>query len=112
MKLKDFGIALIRTSIVPPAVGFLATFFLSRGINVETGYITAGLTILFSGLWYIILHGVEVLAKKEKVRKWAGIFLGYPKTPNYRPVGEIEISSENFDLVNIELGKWVLKPRS
>jgi hypothetical protein len=84
-KVKDFGIALIRTSIVPPTVGLVLTWLAKNNITISSTYVSSVLTVTFSGVWYIIFHGIEVLSSKPKVRKWAGIFLGFPKTPQYSP---------------------------
>ena len=81
--LKQIGIAFIRTSLVPPVGGFLATWLLSKGINISGTILYSVITLLLSGVWYVLFHAIEVLSKKPRVRKWAGIFLGYPVEVSY-----------------------------
>lgn len=83
-KAKAFGIALIRSTIVPPVGGSVVAFLTARGFNVNATWVIIALTTVLSGLWYIIFHAIEVLAKNPKVQKWAGIFLGYPSAPSYQ----------------------------
>ncbi len=96
-KLRDAGIAIIRTSIVPPVGGLVATFLLSKGIQIEEKYVFTALTILFSGIYYVVLHLTETLSKSPTVRKWAGIFLGFPARPAY-------ITSKDVKKILAELG--------
>lgn len=86
-KFRDYVIALIRTSIVPPAVGFILT----RIPLFDRGSVEMVLVVLLSGIWYSIWHGVEVVAKNPTVIKWAGIFLGFPKQPAYSVEAAVEI---------------------
>lgn len=80
---KEIIIAFIRTSVVPPIAGFILSLGVKHGIEIKASWVNSLLVILLSGIYYIVLHVAEVLAKNPKVKKWAGIFLGYPKTPNY-----------------------------
>jgi hypothetical protein len=81
--LKQLGIAFIRTSLVPPVGGFVATWLLNKGINISGNMLYAAIAIILSGIWYLLLHAIEVLAKNPKVKRWAGIFLGYPVEVSY-----------------------------
>lgn len=78
-KFKEYVIALIRTSIVPPLAGWLLT----RLPMFDRTSIQVVLIILLSGVWYMVFHAIEVLAKNPTVKKWAGIFLGFPAQPKY-----------------------------
>ena len=82
-RAKSIVVAFIRTSLVPPLAGYLLTWLVSHGIKIETGLLYSLVTIILSGIWYLVFHMVEVLASNPKVKKWAGIFLGYSSTPNY-----------------------------
>ena len=81
---KSIGVAFLRTSVVPPLAGFLATWLLSKGVKIEATWVYSLCTIALSGIWYLTLHMVEVLTAKPKVQKWAGIFLGHPTMPVYQ----------------------------
>lgn len=89
-KLKEYVIALIRTSIVPPAVGYILTRF----PMFNKSSIEMVLVVVLSGIWYSIFHGIEVLAKNPTIAKWAGIFLGFPKAPAYSVASAITIEEK------------------
>lgn len=82
-KLKELGISFIRTSLVSPTVGFLLMVATRHGIEIKASWLVALVTIVYSGVWYVLLRMVEIAAKNEHIKKWAGIFLGYPSTPKY-----------------------------
>ena len=104
-KVKDFGIALIRTSIVPPTVGLVLTWLAKNNVTISSTYVSSVLTVIFSGVWYIFFHGIEVLSKKPRVRYWAGIFLGFPKTPSYNtPVGSEVPFKYNYGPITVTSG--------
>ncbi len=84
-KHKSLGIAFIRTSIVPPVGGFLVTFFLEKGINIDSSIIYTVVTFVMSALYYLVFHGIEVLSQNPKIKHLAGIALGYPAQPKYVP---------------------------
>ena len=97
-KLRSYGIAIIRTSIVPPTVGLVLTWLAKNNVTISSTWASSALTVLFSGIWYIVFHGIEILARKPWVRKWAGIFLGFPSPPKYpKPVGPQEPLVEGID---------------
>lgn len=89
-KLKEYVVALIRTSIVPPIAGYLLTKLPMFSANS----IQMALFVILSGVWYTVFHGIEVLAKNPTVVKWAGIFLGFPKQPAYSVESAIKITEE------------------
>lgn len=89
-KVPEFLIAVVRTSIVPPIVGFAAAHLPFLPIDK----VTVAVTFLISGIYYIILHGIEVAAKNPSVKKWAGIFLGYAKQPAYSVPSALEIEEK------------------
>lgn len=80
---RNFIIAFIRTSLVPPMAGFILAWLVKHGISIQAAWVTSLLVIALSGIYYVIFHMVEVLSKNPRVQKWAGIFLGYPKQPTY-----------------------------
>lgn len=78
-KLKEYVIALIRTSIVPP----MAAYIITRFPVFEHTSVEMVLVVVLSGIWYSIFHGIEVLSQNPKIKKYAGIFLGFPAQPKY-----------------------------
>lgn len=78
-RLKEYIIALIRTSIVPPLAGYLLT----RLPMFDRTSIEMVLVVVLSGVWYTVFHGIEVLSQNPLIKKWAGIFLGFPAQPKY-----------------------------
>lgn len=81
---KQYVIAAIRTILVTPIAGFCITWLVAHGIKIEESWVYSAFTILFSGIYYLVVHMVEVLAKNPRIKYWAGIFLGYPSTPKYK----------------------------
>lgn len=83
-KFKAIGIAFVRTSIVPPTAGFLATWMVSHyGVRIQTAWVYTGVSMFASGIYYLAFHLVESLAARPNVQKWAGIALGHPTQPTY-----------------------------
>lgn len=80
---KTLGVSFIRTSLVPAVGGWLGAKLILAGISVPAPWLFAAISLLLSGVWYISFHAIEVLSTKPKVRKWAGIFLGYPVEVTY-----------------------------
>lgn len=78
-RLKEYIVALIRTSIVPPLAGYLLT----RLPMFDRTSIEMVLVVVLSGVWYTVFHGIEVLSQNPTIKKWAGIFLGFPAQPKY-----------------------------
>lgn len=79
--LKELGISFIRTSLVPPAAALVIQWLLAREITaLSQEVVFTGVTFLISGVWYIAFRGIELAASNPTVKKWAGIFLGYPRT--------------------------------
>lgn len=89
-KFRDYVIALIRTSIVPPIAGYILT----RLPMFDNTTIEMGLVVILSGIWYSVFHGIEVIAQNPTVVKWAGIFLGFPRQPAYSVESAVVIEAE------------------
>ena len=95
-KFKDLGTAFIRTSLVPPVGGFVLLKLAEWGIDLKekSQHVYLATYVILSGLYYVVVHGVEVLSRNPSVRRWAGIFLGSPKKLTYtdvpKPVKEDE----------------------
>lgn len=82
---KALVVAWIRTSLVPPLAGFILAYLTDHGItNINSTWIFTVVTIVLSGVWYMTFHLVEILAANPKIKKLAGIFLGYPSIPKYK----------------------------
>ena len=81
---KQIVIAFIRTSLVPPLAGFILAWLVKHGITANAVWLNNLLVIGLAGIYYIILHVVEVISKNPIIKKWAGIFLGYPSQPQYK----------------------------
>jgi hypothetical protein len=84
-KWKPLGIAFIRTSLVPPVGGFVLKWFLEKGVDLSEKSTTVNIVTftVLSGIYYLLFHFIETVAKNPRVRKWAGIALGYPSRPKY-----------------------------
>lgn len=109
-KLKDLGVAFIRTSLVPPVGGYVLLKLTEWGFDVnEKSDTVYYLTFMFfSGLYYLIVHGIETLSRNPKVRKWAGIFLGSRKTPDYNSVPDDFKNLDKYGRVAYFKGReWV-----
>lgn len=80
MNGTDYGRSVIRT-IVPLIVGSLVGWFVSKGVEVDRGALTAALDSLLGGLYYVVIRAVE--------RRWpkAGWLLGAPGAPTYGVAG-------------------------
>lgn len=79
-ELKEIGVSWIRTSLVPPAVGYIMTTLVDHKItSISAAWVTTALTLLFSGIYYLVLRAVEILASKPQIQRLAGIFLGYSR---------------------------------
>jgi hypothetical protein len=79
-EIRELGISWVRTSLVPPAVGFLSTYLLEHNVvSISATWLTTVVTLAFSALYYLIFRGVELLASNPKVRRLAGTLLGYAR---------------------------------
>lgn len=83
-RTKALAVAFIRTSLVPPVAGFILTWAVAHGITINSTWVYTAATIMLSGIYYIGLHMVEIIASNPTIKKWAGIFLGYPTAPTYQ----------------------------
>lgn len=77
--MKDLGTSLIRT-YVPIIVGAVAGYLTAKGVTLDPGALaglTAFLTGLFNGLYYLVVRILE--------QRWpqVGWLLGSPKEPVY-----------------------------
>lgn len=78
--IKEIGISFVRTSIVPPAVGFTSAFLVEHNVtSIKSSWLTTVIAFVFSAIYYLLFRAVEVISQKPKVMKWVGIMLGYPR---------------------------------
>lgn len=76
--MSDYVISLIRT-VVPMAVGWLATVLIGAGIEFDTVALEAALVSLISAAWYALTRWLETRYPRF------GWLLGYPSSPAYQP---------------------------
>jgi len=79
-KYKELVVSWIRTSVVPPTAALILTWLAQRNIQLPDTTVYWFVTLFLSGVWYVIFRGIEILSENPKVKKWAGIFLGYPRS--------------------------------
>ena len=78
--LKELGVSTIRTAIVPPIAARILQWLAAHQIGMlSQSAIFTGVTIFITGIWYLTFRGLELLSKNTKVKRLAGIFLGYPR---------------------------------
>ena len=78
--LKELVVSWIRTAVVPPIAALLLQWLLALGItSLNSNLVFNGVTLILTGIWYLIFRGLEIISSKPWVKKWAGIFLGYPR---------------------------------
>jgi len=84
-ELKHLGIALVRTSIVPPVGGFATLNMVSLFWDIDAHSRTGNYFIymLASGMYYFLFHCLEIIPRSYTVRKLAGFFLGFPRQVIY-----------------------------
>jgi threonine/homoserine/homoserine lactone efflux protein len=81
---KELVVAWIRTSLVPPTAGLILTWLANRGItSIEESWVFAVTTLVLSGVWYLLFRAIEIWSQNPRIRRIAGIFLGYPARPTY-----------------------------
>ena len=79
--IKELGVSFIRTSLVPPLAAIILQWLLAHKINfLNESVVFTGVTFVISGIWYVTFRSIEVISEKPAVKKWAGIFLGYPRS--------------------------------
>lgn len=86
-KLQEWGVSVIRTTVVPPLASLLVLWLAAKfGWNVskEDPAVQTAVFTAVTGLWYSAMRGLEVVARKPLVVKIAGILLGMPKAPASR----------------------------
>jgi len=79
--LKELVVSWIRTALVPPIAALVIQFFIQRGFQFNEGLVINAVTFLLIGLWYLVFRAIELLARNPRIKRLAGIFLGYPRYP-------------------------------
>lgn len=81
--LKELGVSLIRTALVPGLAALVLQWLLGRGITfVPEKFVFTGVTFIIMTLWYFLFRGIELLAKNPKFKRIAGFLLGFPRFVN------------------------------
>lgn len=87
VKIKELGISFIRTSLVPPVVGFALTWLTDHHVTaIHASWVWTIVTVAFSAVWYVVFRGIEIATQNHTVQKWAGILLGYARDQVIPPV--------------------------
>lgn len=85
-KLNEWVISIIRTTLVPLVGSWIVQVLLNWGIDFKPNQtFWSALTFVIMGLWYVVFRGIEILSENPTVKKWAGIFLGYPRAEVPKP---------------------------
>lgn len=78
--IKELVVSLIRTSLVPPVAGFVLAWLTSHHVTaIHSEWVFTVVTVVLTGLWYVIFRAIELINTNPTVKKWAGVFLGYPR---------------------------------
>lgn len=83
-KVKEWVVSMIRTIVGPYIGGIVLKWLIERGVHIDGAKFNVVVTLVLTGLWYGVFRAIEVAAASQKVRKIAGIFLGYAKPPVLR----------------------------
>ena len=87
-KLKELGISLIRTKLAPLVGALVCRVILKYlpGVHFqESAALLNGVTYGLTIAWYALFRGIEVLANKYHIQKWAGRLLGVSRVNNPIP---------------------------
>ena len=82
-KLKEFGVSLVRTSVVPPLAGFILMKLAEWQITIDETTVSTIVFAVCSAIWYAAFRLIEIFSQNPKFIRWAGILLGAPKAPDY-----------------------------
>jgi len=83
-RLREWGISMIRTSIVPPLAGWLLLQAVRYGVTVDSGTVQLVVLTVLTAVWYGVMRAVELVAANPRVVRIAGWLLGSPSAPAAR----------------------------
>lgn len=86
-KLQEWGVSVIRTTIVPPLAALLVLWIAAKAgfeVDADDPALRTFVFTAVTGVWYSLMRGIEVLARKPWVVKIAGWLLGVAKAPASR----------------------------
>lgn len=85
-KLNEWAISFIRTTIAPLVGAWIIKLLALWGWNFEPNTtFWSALTFILMGVWYLVFRGIEILAENPKIKRLAGIFLGWPRAEVPKP---------------------------
>lgn len=83
-RIREWGISMLRTAVVPPIAGWLLLQAVKLGINVDGPTIQLVVMAVLTAVWYGLMRAVELLAANPRVVRIAGWLLGSPSAPAAR----------------------------
>lgn len=86
-RLKEWGVSVIRSVIVPPIAALVVLFLTSKvglDINSDDPTLNTAIFVGVTALWYAAMRGIELVSRKPWFVKAAGILLGSSKAPASR----------------------------